>query len=215
MQFHIGVIRVLTTDDEAILNAHGKILEKYFPNFKVESKCIPNQFEGIHSEESKSVAIPKIIELAKEFKDKDAIIVSCADDPGVAELKKIYSKPIIGAGTAVAMLSSAQGQKIGILGITDEIPEPYRNNLGSRAINLGVPDKVNCTLDLMTEEGFESCIRKGEELKKVGADLIALACTGCSTVGLASKLEKYLGIPILDPVICEGIIAYFELIRRL
>lgn len=214
MEFNVGIIRVLTTDNKEILNAHGNIIEKYFPNLRIESKCIPSQYEGIHSQETKAIAIPKIIELAKEFKNKDAIIVSCADDPGVEELKKIYDIPIIGAGTAVTMLCTGKDQKVGVLGITKDIPEPYSKNLGPRAVNLGLPDKVSSTLDLMTEEGFESCIKKGEELKAEGVDSIALACTGCSTVGLASKLEKHLGIPVLDPVICEGLITYYELIRR-
>ena len=34
------------------------------------------------------IAIPKIVETARSFTDVDMIIVSCADDPGVAEIRK-------------------------------------------------------------------------------------------------------------------------------
>ena len=37
----------------------------------------------------------------------------------------------------------------------------------------------------------------------IGA-LIALACTGFSTIGLAPQLERAVGIPVLDPVTCEA-----------
>lgn len=215
MEFNIGLIRVLTTDDEAILNAHGRKIEKYFPNLKIESKCIPNQFDGIHSKETMAIAVPKIIELAKEFRDKDAIIVSCADDPAIEELNQIANMPIIvGAGTALSILSAVTGEKVGVIGVSDEIPKPLRKRLRSRVFNLGLPDKVNSTLDLMTAEGIESCVKKGEKLKAAGAELIALACTGFATVDFAQKLERHLGISVLDPVICEGFIAYYELIRR-
>ena len=48
-------------------------------------------------------AIPKIIELAKTFKDIDALILSCADDPAVPELKEQFDIPVIGAGSSVAI----------------------------------------------------------------------------------------------------------------
>ena len=44
--YRIGVIRVLTTEDPELLNLHGRLLERYFPMFRVESRCIPDQYEG-------------------------------------------------------------------------------------------------------------------------------------------------------------------------
>lgn len=214
MNFNVGLIRVLTTDDEEILNAHGRIIEKYFPMLKVESKCILNQLEGVHDDKTKAEAIPKIIELAKQFEHKDAIIISCADEPGLLELKQIYNIPIIGAGSAIATLEAKNREKIGVLGISEKIPESFLKVFGDKIINLGVPKKVNSTLDLMTDDGIYSCFQKGDELKKAGASSIALACTGFSTVSFSKKLEEYLGIPVFDPVICEAVVTYFELIRR-
>lgn len=214
MNFNVGLIRVLTTDDEEILNAHGRIIEKYFPMLKVGSKCILNQLEGVHDDKTKAEAIPKIIELAKQFEHKDAIIISCADEPGLLELKQIYNIPIIGAGSAIATLEAKNREKIGVLGISEKIPESFLKVFGDKIINLGVPKKVNSTLDLMTDDGIYSCFQKGDELKKAGASSIALACTGFSTVSFSKKLEEYLGIPVFDPVICEAVVTYFELIRR-
>ena len=50
--YKVGVIRVLTTEDETVLNRHGKLLERYYPMFQVTSRCIPEQFEGVHDEET-------------------------------------------------------------------------------------------------------------------------------------------------------------------
>ena len=99
-KFKVGLIRVLTTEDQDILLAHEKLLNQYFPMLTVETKCIPDQYEGIHSPELGALAVPKIVETAKSFRDVDMIIVSCADDPeavrqrlllhGNTEKKSVY-----------------------------------------------------------------------------------------------------------------------------
>lgn len=40
--YRTGVIRV-TTEDPEFLNLHGRLLERYFSIFHVESRCIPDQ----------------------------------------------------------------------------------------------------------------------------------------------------------------------------
>ena len=82
-KFKVGLIRVLTTEDQDVLLAHERQIMKYFPDLEVETKCIPDQYDGIHSPELSDQALPKIIETAKSFHDVDMFIVSCADDPGV------------------------------------------------------------------------------------------------------------------------------------
>ena len=41
--YKVGLIRVLTTEDEELLQLHGKLIESYFPMFQVVSRCIPDQ----------------------------------------------------------------------------------------------------------------------------------------------------------------------------
>ena len=73
---------------------------------------------------------------------------------------------------------------------------------------------VNSTLDLMQPAGFAASTAAAREQQQNGADVIALSCTGMSTIGIAPKLEKELGIPVLDPVLCEGLVTLLELLRR-
>ena len=111
-KFQIGLIRVLTTEDEELLNRHGKTIMEKHPMLEVESRCIPNQYEGIHSHELERLAVPKIVALAKEFRDKDMILVSCADDPGVAEVREALPGMLVtdGGETTVA-LATRYGEK--------------------------------------------------------------------------------------------------------
>lgn len=214
-KFKIGLIRVLTIEEEELLNRHGRILMEKFPMLDVESKCIPDQYEGIHSHELEKIAVPKIVELAKTFKDKDMILVSCADDPGVAEVRAaLPGMPVTGGGETAAALASKYGEKIAVLGIVDYAPKAYLRMLPEKLLAVGKPDGVDSTLDLMTPEGRASCIRKAVELKELGAEVIALGCTGLTTIGIAKEIEEATGLTVIDPVLAQGVFAMFEAVKR-
>ena len=74
-KFRVGVIRVLTSDDPEFVSMHGRFIEEHYPGIECVSKCIPDQWEGIHSHELERIAVPKIVETAKTFEDVDMIIV--------------------------------------------------------------------------------------------------------------------------------------------
>lgn len=212
--FKIGLIRVITMTDKTMMEMHGNQIMDYYPQLKVESRCIPDQYEGIHSPETKSIAIPKIIELAKQFNNKDALIISCADDPAVKELNDCLDIPVIGAGMSVAGIARYYGPVSGVLGITDYAPPAYEEMFGKDLINLGRPKGVNGTLDLMTEAGEEAVMELAQKLKEKGAMSISLACTGMSTIGITNKLAKLTGLPVIDPVLASGARCLYECLSR-
>ena len=135
--YKVGVIRVLTTEDETVLNRHGKLLERYYPMFQVTSRCIPEQFEGVHDEETERQSIPKVVALAEEMYREgfDAVIVSCAGDPGVEEARKLLPIPLVGAGESVATLSLFFGERPAVLGILDAAPKAYRRLFGDKMVS--------------------------------------------------------------------------------
>ena len=186
-----------------------------FPGVEVESMCIPDQWEGIHSPELGDIAIPKIIETAHKFKDIDMLLVSCADDPGVEELRKEFPNiPVTGGGETTVAVASKYGNKIGVLGIVDYAPRACLRMIPEKICAVVRPDGVESTLDLMTDAGKRSCIKAAQVLKDAGAEVIALACTGLTTIGIASALEEAVGIPVIDPVIAEGLFCHYEAIKK-
>ena len=76
---------MLTTEDQELLALHGRLLEQYFPMLEVESRCIPDQPEGIHDDATMALGEPKVVALARQMWQEgfEAIIVSCAGDPGL------------------------------------------------------------------------------------------------------------------------------------
>lgn len=214
-RYRIGLIRVLTTEDPELLTLHGKLLEQYFPMLEVESRCIPDQPEGIHDDATMALGVPKVVALAKQMWQEgfEAIVVSCAGDPGVVQARKEIPIPVVGAGESTAVLSLFYGSCPAALGITAEVPAGYQRVLGPRLAGSSRGEGVESVLDLMMPQGYTATVEAARQLKAEGADVIALSCTGMSTIQIAPRLEQDLGIPVLDPVMCEGLIVLLELMR--
>lgn len=210
MKVKVGLIRVITTQDDEVLNSHKRLLESRFPDISVETRCIEDQPQGIHNQETCAIAVPKILKLgqAMEQEGVSAILVSCADDPGVKELRKCLNIPVIGAGSACACLALSFGTKVAAFGIAEHAPHTMKTILGEHLCAEIQPEGVHTTLDLMTAEGKRSALETAVSLGKRGVDVIALACTGYSTIGIAPELEQAAGIPVIDAVEATGLITW-------
>lgn len=209
---NLGVIRVLTTRDDKLLNAHSRIIEEAFPSLNVISECIEDQYEGIHDKKTEEMAIPKIIKLASKMgKEVNAIVLSCAADPGLKQLREILSVPVIGAGTATASLSLSYGSKVGALGITEDTPIIIKKILGPHLVAEAKPEGVTTTLDLLKNEGPRLVLDAARSLQSESIDVIALCCTGYSTIRISSYLQKNIGVPVIDPIVASGLFAWHRL----
>lgn len=213
-KYKVGIIRVLTTTDEDVLLAHEKKLGKMFPQFELKTRCIEDQYEGIHDDETLNIAVPKILMLAKEWeKDLDGLIISCAGDPAVDILTHELKIPVVGGGKSTAVLSLAGSGKVGIIGIEDAPPKNYTDILKDKLLSYQKPRGVVSTNDLQTDEGKQETINSARHLIELGADTIAFACTGLTTSN-AKQLLKFLNARVLDAVESEGVMMLAELINK-
>lgn len=209
----VGIIRVVTITDRELMNRHGRLLESLFPGITTITECIPDQPTGIHNEETETMAIPKIIELGKKMaKRVQALIVSCAADPAVEDLRKGLSIPVIGAGSAAVGVGMALGSRIGVLNLNEETPRVISSLLGKMLIGATSPEGVSTTLDLMTPAGKTAAVKAANRLVQIEADAIVMACTGYATISLAPVLRKEIKIPIVDPIEAAGLITH-EVLR--
>jgi allantoin racemase len=204
----IGLIRVLTTQDSAILGQHGRMISEMY-DVPVINHCIPDQPLGIFNDETEEIANPKIVELGKSMEQSGCklLIVSCAADPAVHLLRKSVSIPVIGAGSAASYMAQAIGKPVGVMGISDTVPAIMENLLGDLLIHYVRPEGVTNTTDLMTPEGLEKAVDAARALIAKGTEVIVFACTGFSTIGLANVLRKKLNILVIDAVEAEGLFA--------
>lgn len=212
MAADVGVIRVLTTDDQEFLAAHGRIIEREY-GLSTLNRCIPDQPKGIYDDETERIAIPKIIQLGHELAagGAAAIVISCAADPAVAELRSELKIPVIGAGSAASAVALSLAERIGILNLTEGAPGPVRALLGQRLVGEASPKGVKNSPELLTDWGRDAAIEAAGTLARSGAGALVLACTGYATIGMANLLRKRMGILAVDPVRAAGLMAWYAL----
>lgn len=210
----LGIIRVLTTAQEEILQEHGESMKE---NFQIDSvtRCIPDQPNGIFNDESEIIAIPKITQLAHQMAKEekiDAITISCAADPALDEAREVVDIPILRAGICGAHAASMVGENVGIVGITEAPPIRMKEELGQRFYSHSFSPKLRKTTDLFTEHAKAELLHVVESTIQSGADVILFACTGFSTIRLKDYLVKHIHVPVIDLVEAQGIA--YQLIRK-
>ena len=203
----LGIIRVLTTQDDALLQEHGRLIREAY-GLESISRCIPDQFSGIYDDASEAIAIPKIVALGREMHEAgcDALLLSCAADPGLTALRAAVPIPVVGAGSATARVAKLLGLPTAVLGIGSAAPQPFRTMLGED-VRYVQPRGVQKTTDLMTAAGREATLEAARELYATGTRVIAFSCTGLSTIGMAQRIGKHLGGVAIDAVSAAGMFA--------
>lgn len=210
----LGIIRVLTTDDDRVLLEHGK---RMWETHQIETvtKCIEDQPNGIYDHESEMMAIPKIIALAEALMQRDeidAITISCAADPGLEELRSLTDFPILGAGACGAKAACLVGQRVAVIGITDQIPLSIKKGLEDQFHSYRYDPTLRKTTDLLSPDAKEKLLAIAQDAIADGADVILFACTGFSTIKLKDYLVTQITIPVIDLVEAQATV--YELIRR-
>ena len=198
----LGIIRVLTTDDEKILLEHGKRMWET-DQIQTITRCIKDQPNGIYDSETEAAAVPKIISLAQELINEpgvDAITISCAADPALKELNELVDFYVMGAGACGAQAAIQAGEKVTVMGITDKIPENIREELGSYFYSYSHSPNLQKTTDLFTDQAKVELLLLANEAIESGADVLLFACTGFSTIRLKAYLSEEIHIPVIDLV---------------
>jgi Asp/Glu/hydantoin racemase len=201
----IGLVRVLSTDDENVLQTHARVIEPLVRD-RVVTRAIPDQPHGIHDDATLAAAAPKVVAVAQDLVRDGAarIIVSCAADPAVEELRDLLPVPVIGAGSAAAAVARSYATRVGVLGITEIVPSCVTDLLGDAFVGAAVPDGVSRTTDLMTPRGREAALDAARQLVDDGAQCVLFACTGLTTIGLADPITEATGVPVIDAVLAAG-----------
>lgn len=201
MKTKIGLIRVMTLPED-VINTTKEKLESIYKGLEVCTVSIKDQPDGVHGEESCNRAEPKVVEAAKvlERMGVKGILVNCAADPGVNKAREAVNIPVLGAGSASALVAKSLNLKVGIIGIIEENPKSISNVLGDLIVGTMVPDNVETAVDLSQDAVIDSMKACGMELISKGAQCILLTCTGMSPIGAAFKLREHLGIPVIDPM---------------
>ena len=174
-----------------------------------EVDCLTNEtappfigtYEDMHECEAGMVAI------VREKQDEyDAFIVACHGDPGLDLLKEVSYKPVVGICEASVKLATMLGHNFSVLSTSSR----------------GAPNKVALCRKYGVAESLASIVApsgfdpnwKGEEglmtlgkkaVEEDGCEVLVLGCAGMGHI--AERMNKELGVPVLDGVTSALIVA--------
>lgn len=123
------------------------------------------------------MAAPFVIKKAEwaEKQGYDAVVISCMGDPGLKGAREAVSIPVIGPGEAARQIAPILGEKVGRV---------YPRGLTVLQL---VEDP---------ERTYQTLLEKGKKALADGAQVLILTCTVLH--GLGNRLQKELGVPVLE-----------------
>ncbi len=176
-------------------------------NYDVKTLLTPGAPRFIETYEDKIKAAPGMIRLIRDNEEKyDAFINACHCDPNHDAMKEVTGKPVVGIGEASMKIATMLGHSFSVVSTAKHsIPNKEtlikQYGLQNSLASVRAPEEEDTSRKL--EDIFMETSRAAVEEDM--AEVIVLGCAGLT--GLDKSIQKKLGIPVLDGVICALIIA--------
>jgi allantoin racemase len=136
----------------------------------------------------------------------EAVIIGCFSDPGMDPLRELTGAAVIGPGEASLLAAVQFGERISVLS-SDPTPQGLRRRIRSmglsdRFVSEHIVGASVADLRRQPESAFDKMIQSARHCVDDGADVIVLGCLAmCFVDGLVERLQRALGIPIINPVV--------------
>jgi len=202
------ILIINPNSDEEMTKAMQETAENFAEGeYEVVSKLTKGAPRFIETYEDAIKAAPGMIKLVRENEDKfDAFIVACHCDPNLDVMKEITTKPVIGIGEASMKIASMLGHRFSVVSTAkhsipnkEAVIRKYHLQDAMASVRAPEGDVSGCS----AEEKYLQAAKLA--IEKDMAEVIVLGCAGMT--GLDKKMEKKLGVPVLDGVICALILA--------
>jgi len=144
--------------------------------------------------------------LANDKGPKDAVVLACFGDPGLAALKEVSPVPVVGMADASILQACAMGHRFSIVtggerwkSMLEEFVASH--GLSSRLASVRTVAPTGAAIArnpkaamALLARGCAACVRED------GADVVILG--GAGLAGLAARLRGKVEVPLLDGVAC-------------
>ncbi len=144
--------------------------------------------------------------LANDHGHKDAVVLACFGDPGLAALKEISKVPVVGMADASILQACAIGQRFSIVtggerwkSMLEEFVASHGLTSRLASVRTVAPTGADIARNpkaamALLAKGCQACVSED------GADVVILG--GAGLAGLAAKLASKVDVPLLDGVAC-------------
>jgi len=203
------------------LRAREAMLKQYaMPDTEISVACIDRGPESIESNYDEVFAGIYILDSIKkaEAEDYDAVIIYCGSDPAIEAAREMVNIPVIGPGRISMMIAQELAYKFSIItAIETSIPrdEEHFRKMGFDSTRLVSVRSLNIPVSRIRDDmeyTYQAIIQAGRKaIEEDGAHGLVLKCLG--TAGLGRRVQKELGVPVIDPAFLA--VKYAELMMGL
>lgn len=173
-----------------------------------EVTCLPTLGapKFIETYEDMAQAAPGMIRLLKENENEfDGFVIACHCDPNLDVMKELTAKPVVGIGEASMKIASMLGHRFSVISDNNH-SVPNKEALAHKYHLQDVLASVRAPLEEWKELGDQEKYLKVARaaIDEDKAEVIVLGCAGMK--GLDKPLQRELGVPVLDGIVCALII---------
>jgi Asp/Glu/hydantoin racemase len=157
---------------------------------------------GIETDQHIASVIPQIIARIEASPDFDAYIIACYSDPGLAECRREFDKPVFGMQQSAVETAVSIGGQFGVLALSDRSIARHVSYIRQ----LGFTDRLaaelplNISVDEAANDAgtFDKVMLAGNKLvSEFGASSIILGCAGMAAI--KDAVESKMPVPVIEP----------------
>ncbi len=131
-----------------------------------------------------------------------AFVIACFSDPGLQEARGATAKPVFGIAESGLMSAMARAGRVGVIAILEASVARHRRFYAARGVEGRIAGEMALGLGVLelAEEtvAFARLTEVGGRLRdEAGAEILVLGCAGMARY--RARLEKTLGVPVIDP----------------
>ncbi len=141
----------------------------------------------------------------------DIVVVACASDPGLAAVRALTARPVLGVFRCAVAAALTRAERFGVIAIVDASLGRHLLALRSMGLESRLAGEValnvsmNALLDPAAARG--RLIDAAKRLVRDGAGVVVLGCTGMA--GHRAAVEHAVGVPVIEP--CQAGVAMARL----
>ena len=197
------ILVINPNSNESVTEGLRESLQEFNSSADIECCTLEEGPFGIETGEDIANVIPLVLQKISESPEFDVYVIACYSDPGLAECKVMFSKPVFGMQRSAIEKAISIGDKFGVLALSEQSIE--RHLAYMRGLGLDGQLAGELPLDISVHEAandassFEKNISQGRRLiDELGADVLILGCAGMASYREPS--EKLLQVPVIEPV---------------
>lgn len=162
----------------------------------------PESIEGYYDEHV--AAFHVLGEVLRERDKFDAYVIACFGDPGLEGVREITAAPAVGICQAALQLASTLATRFSILTVLPRVVVDLQQKVEKYGFqrylaSLRTTQMAVTEFSTNREAGEKALIEAGRKaIDEDGAEALILGCAGMA--GLEEKMERELGLPVIDGV---------------